>query len=184
MKRIVGILTATLLIGALAAPASAAASNSYCQGYFMSEATLELPAGYWTVGDHSLAIHFIDVGFDYDDVWGPFPFSVSETAPLYRGQVMIAAGVFSAGWTEVPGQMINPAQDTFVWAGWAFGPGAYGPGPSPNIRAAYADLADASIAFSIDGGPEILARQGPWVNYCASSGMGRFTRTFGPRITP
>lgn len=177
MKRLGVLLVAAMLLTAFAVPGTAAANQSPCQGYFISQGTIELPAGYWAEGVHHTSIRFL--GWGGDDTWGPFEFTVSGSARLYQGQVMVAAGLIGAGWAPIPDQTINPAQDTFLWAGWAFGPGDY-----PSMPAANAALHDARILFSWDGGGEVVANQGPYTSVCATGGVSMFHRTFGPVTTP
>lgn len=178
MKRAGTLLAVAMLVGAFVAPGPAAAENrSPCQGYFISQATLELPPGYWSEGVHHNSIRFL--GWGDDVTWGPWEFTVSDSAPLYPGQVIVAAGLIGDVWAPIPGQTINPAQDTVLWAGWAFGPGDY-----PSMPAAYEDLDSSAILFTWDGGEEVLAHQGPYTSVCANSGMSAFRRAYGPVAHP
>jgi len=184
VKRLVPLLAVVALLGAFIVPEPAAAGGNgefhRCQGvqgYFISQATLELSPGYWDEGVHHNSIHFVDPSSDFDDLWGPWEWTVSDSAPLYPGQVIVAAGLFTEGWTRIPDQTINPAQDTVLWAGWAFGPGDY-----PSMPAAHEDIDDASILFTWDGGDEILARQGPYTSMCANLWLSNFHRSFGPVV--
>jgi hypothetical protein len=177
VKRVCALLAAVMLLAAFVVPGTASANQSPCQGYFISQATVELPAGYWTEGVHHNTMRFL--GWGGDETWGPFEFTVSDSAPLYKGQVMVAAALIGAGWAPIPDQTINPAQDTFLWAGWGIGPGDY-----PNMPAANADLDQASILFSWDGGDEVLADQGPYTSFCATGGVSMFHRSFGPVVSP
>ena len=177
MKRVCALLAAAMLLATFVVPGTAAANQSPCQGYFISQATVELPAGYWAEGVHHNTMRFL--GWDVDETWGPFEFTVSDSAPLYPGQVMVAAGLIGAGWEQIPDQTINPAQDTFLWAGWAFGPGDY-----PSMAAANKALDDAGILFAWDGGDEVRAHQGPYASFCATGPVSMFHRSFGPVVSP
>ena len=185
MKRVRVLLAVAILLGAFVLPGPAAAGDNgqlhRCQGvagYYMSQATIELAPGYWEVGAHSNSIHFLGWG-GTDVTWGPFEFTVSEAAPLYPGQVLVAAGLFTIGWEPVPDQTINPAQDTVLWAGWAIGPGDY-----PTMAAATEELKQSAILFAWDDGDEVIARQGPYGSACASIWLSSFHRTFGPVVRP
>jgi hypothetical protein len=177
VKRVGVLLVAAMLLAAFIVPGTAAASQSPCQGYFISQATIELPAGYWAEGVHHNSMRFL--GWGGDETWGPFEFTVSDSAPLYKGQVMVAAGLIGEGWAPIPDQTINPAQNTFLWAGWGIGPGDY-----PSMPAANEALHAASILFSWDGGDEVVAHQGPYTSFCAVGNVAPFHRTFGPVVRP
>ena len=177
MKRVGVLLAAVMLLTAFAVPGTAAANQSPCQGYFISQGTIELPAGYWAEGVHHNTMRFL--GWGGDETWGPFEFTVSDSAPLYQGQVMVAAGLIGAGWAPIPDQTINPAQDTFLWAGWGIGPGDY-----PSMRAANADLDHASILFAWDGRAGVAAHLGPYTSFCSTGGVSMFHRSFGPIVSP
>jgi hypothetical protein len=174
-----------MLLGAFVVPGSAAAGDNgllhRCgyPGYYMSQATIELPPGYWAEGDHYSSIRFVAGSSGIDETWGPFEFTVSDSAALYSGQVVVAAGVISAGWIPIPDQTINPAQDTVLWAGWAFGPGDF-----PSMPAAYEFLDDLDVLFAWDGGEAVLAREGPWTSTCATIWLSSFHRSFGPVVEP
>lgn len=180
MKRLGALLAVAMLVGAFVVPGSAAAeSRSWCAGAFISQATIELPPGYWDVGVHHNSIRFLNTSAGIDDTWGPFEFTVSDAAPLYKGQVLVAAGLIGEGPMFVPDQTINPAQDTAMWAGWAFGPGEF-----PSMPAAYEFLDDLDILFAWDGGDEVAAHKGPWTNICANLDVSWLRRTWGPVVHP
>ena len=184
VKRVSVLLAAAMVVGAFVVPGSAAAGDNGqlhrcqgAQGYFMSQATIDLPPGYWDEGEHVNSIHFL--GWGVDETWGPWEWTVSNTAPLYPGQVVVAAGLFTVGFTPIPEQTINPAQDTVLWAGWAIGPGDY-----PTMAAANDELEDAAVLFSWDGGDERVAHQGPYASFCAGLWLSNFHRSFGPVAQP
>ncbi len=173
MRKVLGLFTAVLLlVGALLAPASVGASSSPCQGWLLSTAALQLPAGFWGVGPHTYTIDF------YDPIDGDFPvsvqFTVSSTAPLLPGSVFLRMfGVVTDLWTPVLDATINPAQPTVLYAGWLWGPGDY------NSRSdARQFLATATISYSWDGHSPITVPNGPLTDACA----GGFTTTSNDRL--
>ena len=95
MRRLLALLTAAMLVGAFVVPSavSANALTEGCQGYGEALSTIQLPAGYWTVDTHTYWIHYVDTNSDpawkYDELDGPFTFTVDPNAPLHKGNVIL-----------------------------------------------------------------------------------------------
>ncbi len=189
MRRLLSLTTIAVLV-ALAFPASVAgfSQQTACGTFRISSGTIEMAPGYWAEGVHTTSIRFLQ-----SEVWGPWEFTVDPNAPLYRGQVWIAAGLITQGLNAVPDQTINPAQDTVFWASWLWDmTGAWGGDPY-TMQQAKADLESIqpSIEFSWDGGPWVAARQGPITDACANGfvrlvgldphSKALFMRHFGPK---
>ena len=91
MRRALCLASSFALVLALASPPAAGAftTNGACEGFTLSQGTLELRPGFWAEGSHSHGIRFAGPGFE--DRYS-FDFTVDRDAPLYPGQVWLAWG--------------------------------------------------------------------------------------------
>ena len=197
MRRLLALLTAAMLIGAFVVPSavSANALTEGCQGYGEALSTIQLPAGYWTVDTHTYWIHYVDTNpdpaWEYDELDGPFTFTVDPTAPLHKGNVILPNLDFWGTLYSVDGPIldnrINPAQTTFLYGAWAPLPmtsatwSAEGyPGTPYTMKQWKAEIAMSPISFQWDSGTEIIGNMGPLTNYCNGGGGASFLlRTYG-----
>ena len=155
----------------------------------LAQYTIEFPAGFWSPGAHTFSIRLVDTypGDEIDMTFGPYPFTVSETAPLYPGHVgmFIDAPLMSLpGFTPVPDNTINPAQGTLYQSmvGWDM--------TQYTVAAAKAEIADTTAYFQPDGGAWITAYAWPLTSWCATltpaNQGGTFTawfhRSWGPKL--
>lgn len=195
MRRVLSLAAAVALTFALAFPGvvSAFSPNGLCQGQMTSMSTIGFGPGYWSTGVHTYSVHFVDTypGDEFDGTFGPYSFTVSDTAPIYKGNVNLPTQDFWGGlWSEqgpVPDNTISPAQGTFFYSGWIWDmTGQVYGGPPYTTAQAKAELAVSPIYFSWDGGPEVLGNPGPLKNGCDygldKAGIGYFNRTWGKKF--
>ncbi len=161
---------------AVPSPAAAFSTNGQCLGLMVQTATVELPPGFWSEDEHTLAVRYVDPMFGVDD-----------RAELYPGQVRVDQDGLYRGYLDVADQTINPQQDTVLWAAWfADMTGEMFGGPPTSMQDLKLDAAQAWIAFSVDGGPWMRADMSPFHSVCANGALGGtndvplFHRTWGP----
>lgn len=200
MRRLLALLTAAMLIGAVIVPSAVSANSSTkgCQGYGQTGSTIQLPAGYWTVGVHTYWTHYVDTNPDpawtSDQWYGPFTFTVDPNATLHMGNVILPTLDFWGTLYSVDGPIldntINPAQKTFFYGGWAPLPMTADtwiannfPGTPYNRQQWKAEMAMSPISFRWDSGPAIIGNMGPLQSYCVGSGSSSFfLRTYGKKF--
>jgi hypothetical protein len=90
--------------------------DDQCSKNWYMSFSLELLPGYWTTGEHNYTFELTDSSTG--TVEYPMALNVSETAPLYDGQVMLRFWgiVTSPMWTTL--SEINPSQDTVFQVTW------------------------------------------------------------------
>lgn len=134
------------------------------RGFISNNITLELPEGYWSVGEHSYEVvgHFLD---GTETIW-PVNFDVSQDAPLYKGHVRL--GLYGPSHFFWQVDAVNPAQETFIQGTtWA-----------PYQRQEW--LFDYGI-ITIDNGAPITIDAGTTKNMCSNQHISWYLRTWGPK---
>jgi hypothetical protein len=173
MKRTVLALVAAglLALAAIGAP-TVAANESPCQGMFGTTGALGMPAGSWSVGEHTYTItyYYPPEGPGDPGIWttDPVTFTVDPSAPLLPGSVFLRGSGLSAtpGDPTPIGDTIHPDQATVFWAGSFLIPDWYS-----SVAEARAYLAENSFGFAWDGGGEVAAPQHPVSNMCAQGNL-------------
>ena len=139
--------------------------------FWTSSYSLELPAGYWTLGWHSYDFALTDAeqtSFFHVD------FYVTDAAPLHKGQVQLRfLGMRSVD--DVVTE-INPAQDTVMQVTFVYGNPDFTPGTREQAEAQRAAI---SVQVRWDGGGWITLPSGPLTKFCAVANPGRFMRSWG-----
>ncbi len=152
---------------ALVFPTSAGAFNTdgRCGGWMLSQWTIEVNPGTFDEGVYTVWWKFTGpaTGGPPVSYLGPGTFTVSDAAPVVRGNIPIYSGL-----------TINPAQDGYFWAGfvWDMTGQTDGPWTMPEILD---QLHASAIYHSVAAGTSeelptdwVLARGGPPASSCAN----------------
>jgi hypothetical protein len=165
MRRPLTLLAAALLVGAFVLPTSTAA-QSPCVGVDTALATIAMPAGSWTLGEHTYRVRFTyDNGASVED-FAPVTFTVETGAPSFGGPVFLRYNMLSstAGPPTSAGTRIQPGQPTvfygghLMFIGWDFA----------TRKEAHDFWSAAGVSFSWDGGPWVAGHKLPVTSACAS----------------
>lgn len=163
------ILALSLTASAVVTEAGANAASPDCDQWIFT-ASLDLPQGYWSEGEHSYGVRVIFA--DGSVFTRTHALAVTEDHPLHAGEVTLRIpGIFYG--QQLVG--IHPDQDTALQV-------FFNTTPEDSREAVRASRDATTIQFSIDGGDWITTTNGPVVKLCSWLNPGRFHRDYQPDL--
>jgi hypothetical protein len=180
MRRALRVAFCLAVAGAIAFPSYVAAysPDAKCQGFMVSQWTLEVDPGSFDEGVYTHWFMLTGPANEGPDVayFGPGTFTVSNSVPVVNGNIPIYDGV-----------TINPDQDGYFWAGFIWDMTGEYMGLGPHTMAqVHEQLAASAIYNSVTPGSGAgqptewtLMRGGPASSACANLfGMSWLRRTY------
>jgi opacity protein-like surface antigen len=180
MRRAIAVAVSLALAAVMAFPASGAAysPDAKCQGFMLSQWTLEVDPGTFAAGVYTHWMKSVGPANEGADVvyYGPGTFTVSDDVAVVKGNILIYNGV-----------TIHPDQDGYFWGAFIWDMTGEYMGLGPHTMAqVHEQLAASAFYISVTPGTSqerptewTLMRGGPPASLCANLwGMSWLRRTY------